>query len=222
MDEMDDTTAEGDTGTGPDAVPPALCELFTEMGRQSLPSPPVPRLVWPELRSLGDSQWGTHPFDPMDHYMFHSCWQPLVTDGDGEPRFTFCHSGHGLNSYFYTLTLRIGPLAVATQSHWSPTPIYANQMRDAMDMAYQYTNLRMLIEGVAEQPGPLRWLLLSSRSRQITRLIDVARLDASETWHAFSSELPEVLDGEREPQTVGELCTLAAKALGFPLDPWSS
>ncbi len=219
---MDDRAADGGERAAPDAIPPAVRDLFVEMGRRSLPSPPVPHLVRSHVRSWGNDVWGTHRFDPMAHYLFRDCWQSLVTDRGDDPLFTFSHAGHGINSYFYTLTLRIGPLAVAAQSHWSPWPIYADRLMDITDMAHQYMNLRMLLEGVEGQPGPLRWVLLASPSRGILTLIDVTRLDPNESWSVLGPRLPVALDGGRGPISQDRFFELVADALGFPLDRWGS
>ena len=217
----------------PDELPPAVADLYRTMGRQCLPSPPVPRPLRDRVEARGDLQWGTEPIDAKAHYMFSGCWQDLVTGDGGHPVFTFGHYGHGINSYFFTLRVRIGPLAAATQCHWSPYPIYADRLHDVSKMARQFMSMRILLDGVENQPGPVRWLLLSSTSRGFNSLVDVEALLAARQDGAHDDvtmavgttatsgrsrrlTLPssEMLSGPLPPVHEDRLFASAAEALG--------
>ena len=159
-------------------VPPPVLDLYLTMAESSLAAPPVPRRFRDRIRNQGRLQWGTEPFDAREHYYFRGYWRNLLQRDDDTPLYTFGFGGYGINSYCFTLTVRLGPVLVAAQSHWNPTFVYSVPPRNAGLLARQFILVRLLLTAIDSRPGPTWWVVLSSQLRSIHQLVSASGVGA--------------------------------------------
>ena len=157
----------------------AITELYQELGRQCLPAPPIPAALSAQIRNVGEHQWGTEDFDPEEQYLHSPQVARLVADSRPEPLWCFGYWGHGLNSYAYSLTCRLGPLALAVQGHWVPWVLYNNAIEDAAELASIFQVARALLNIAGELPGPVRVLVDVSKFRDGYSVTPAANMAAT-------------------------------------------
>ncbi len=73
------------------------------------------------------------------------------------PVFVLCHSGHGMQSWFLSLVVTSGPVAIFTKHTFGQA--YTDVVQDRLKIAATYARLHALFDGIPDQPGPVRWLL---------------------------------------------------------------
>jgi len=193
-------------------VTDAITELYQELGRQCLPAPPIPPALSSQIRTVGEQQWGTEEFDPEEQYLHAPHVARLVADTRPEPLWCFGYWGHGTNSYAYSLTCRLGPVALAMQGHWVPWVLYNNAIADAAELASIFQVARALIEVAGDQPGPVRVLVDASRFRDGYSVTPVAHLTG-----AGRTKIDRALEATaRRPISLDEVVREAKKELNGP------
>ena len=184
--------------SGPDG---AISSLHQQMAGRCLPAPPVPSTVAPVITRQGPLAWGTEAFDPLDQYLHHDHVERLVAEVGGGPLWLFGHAGHGINSYAWSLSLRLGPLVLAVQGLWVDWLVYNRPAHDAAQLARLFQTARLLLAATGDLPGPARVLVDVSTFRDTCRVVDLAGGDeqrcasVEEAGEAAASLLGTAPDG---------------------------
>jgi hypothetical protein len=114
---------------------------------------------------VADTTRGTGDFDPEEQHLHSRHVAKLVTDMRSDPLWCFGYWGHGVNSYAYSFTCRLGPLALAVQGLWVPWVLYDGPSADAAELAAMFQIARALFGVAGERPGPVRVLVDASQFR---------------------------------------------------------
>ena len=100
--------------------------------------------------------WAT---EVVDRSRIYTSGPEFLLDADllSRPTFVLCHSGHGMQSWYLSLVLTTGSVAFFTKHAFGQ--VYTDVVQDLLQIAGTYARLHALLDGVPDQPGPVRWLL---------------------------------------------------------------
>ena len=153
-------------------------DFLVTLANAGIACPPtgVPLL---EIRAFGRWHWGTAKLDAFGLYMFdvETVIRRLIDDG---PVFVLCHAGHGTNSYGLNLVTCAGPVAVPMQHHY--IGVYADPVRNLIDINSTYSRLNVLLEAATKVAKPLRWLMLWSNFREVHGVVDLDDVRRGKDW----------------------------------------
>lgn len=152
----------------------AVTDMLEATLGDDIAPPSVPGSLRPALSVLGDWQWGTREFSPIDHYFLpnHLTW--LLTEWDRRPLYLFCHAGHGFNSYSLNATIAVGEIAIYAQANYGGA--FGNREEDTASANSLFRKVDS-ITASAHADEKARWLVVCSDFRNLFLLVNLAELD---------------------------------------------
>lgn len=159
---------------GPE-TPPVVGEVDELFESAGLTPPPIPDSLKSKLRRIDEWAYATRDIDPMKMYMFEYPREVLTSDVGSY--VSFCHAGHGVNSYSINFHLIYGPVAVFMQVGWGG--VYMDAKKQAETIENWFDHCGELIYRV-EQRGSVRenaWPRLVVAQSDFRRINVVGWLD---------------------------------------------
>jgi hypothetical protein len=180
----------------------AIDGLLLLVGRLGVPAPYLPEALRPQIRHVDHFAWGTDVFDPMEHY-FHRNVDTLMDSDEDRPLWLCSWAGHGEMSYAWSLTCRLGPLAVAVEAWWPDWWPRGGQFEAATELALAFTLARLLIERAEGLEPPCRIVVdyapFRGRPRIFWRHPDGSKVfrEVRDAWD-ITAQVPALLEGQAD------------------------
>jgi hypothetical protein len=156
-------------------------DLASAMLSAGIVRPPFGSTPESAISTYGRWAWGSRNVPPFEMYMFQVDLIARMLCDDG-PFFALNHAGHGSNSYALNLVTAAGTMAVFVQHPYGG--LYSDPLADLIAINTTYTRLRVLFQAAeGHEDRPLKWLLIYSRLRRTSSIVDLDRIRGGSLEH---------------------------------------